>query len=195
MPSRALQTSWLAGILTEQELQEAWLVFQATATATALPESIASRVGPHIVRADDPRIAYQQEELHLLNIWQDAAHRMADNIISMNWLLHDLNKRTMQLAAADTTTVFQPRQWTLEEGGITIDIQPDYESEQCLVIIFDAQGEVSSQLDEYIIRIPETEVYVKICAGLATIPMRQLLRGLALSDADGNPVTVKIKRN
>jgi hypothetical protein len=195
IPSRAFQTSWIAGTMTAQELEDAWNLFRAVSTGSAIPENIAPRTGPHVLRENDPRIMYQQEELEMLDIWQNSSSQVADNIISMNWLVSDMNDHSMRLAADDTTSVFQPRQWTTDTEEITIDIQPDYESQMCLVMIFDDNGEISTRLDDYIIRIPETNVSVKISAGHAAIPMRQLLSGLALNDAAGNPVTVRIKQN
>jgi len=48
-------------------LNSSWEVFRAVSTGDDLPERLRSRIGPPIVDAQDPRIAYQEEFKELMS--------------------------------------------------------------------------------------------------------------------------------
>ena len=67
--------SWLADDLSLPEIDEAWAVFLHVTTGSALLTELITRTGAPTIRADDPRVRYQQEEAALLAPLTEAARR------------------------------------------------------------------------------------------------------------------------
>ncbi|MDX9804947.1 MAG: hypothetical protein RBT87_03850 [bacterium] len=61
-PLQVLERSWLADELTQEQTNDAFLVFKFIATGIDLPERLKKRIGPPIFAEDDPRNEYQNEE-------------------------------------------------------------------------------------------------------------------------------------
>lgn len=68
-----LAQSWFVDELTETEMNEAWSVFRCVMTGSAVPEALRDRVGLPVYRKEDPRIAYQAEEIQLMKPFAVAA--------------------------------------------------------------------------------------------------------------------------
>ena len=66
-----LKRAWLAGSMTDKEIQESQAVFSHVSTGAALPGDLRERVGPPIFQEDDPRWDYQKEEARLLDVLRD----------------------------------------------------------------------------------------------------------------------------
>lgn len=62
LSSQSLQQSWMAGELSEEEVQDANQVFDWFLFGASLPESLNNRIGAPILYPDDPRIPYQSEQ-------------------------------------------------------------------------------------------------------------------------------------
>lgn len=62
-----LSRSWIEQTLTEAQQKSAWSVFRHVATGAAIQAELLDRTGPRVLRPDDPRIAYQREEMTLLD--------------------------------------------------------------------------------------------------------------------------------
>jgi hypothetical protein len=65
--SEDLSFSFLEDRMTDEERLDSWEVFRAVSTGDDLPERLRSRIGPPIVDAQDPRIAYQEEFKELMS--------------------------------------------------------------------------------------------------------------------------------
>lgn len=66
VPVNNLRMSWRYGRLTEDELEDALVIFRDKLCDEPLPENLAARVGPPIVASWDPRHAYVAEGIALL---------------------------------------------------------------------------------------------------------------------------------
>lgn len=75
VPVELLAQSWVVDRLSPEELADAWLVFQHVATGKVLSLPLSKRIGPPVIREDDPRVQYQAQELELLAPLRDEAVR------------------------------------------------------------------------------------------------------------------------
>ncbi len=67
VPAATLQRSWVDAVLTEAEQADLWSVFRHVMTGETLVSKLLDRVGARVVKADDPRVEYQREEVLRMN--------------------------------------------------------------------------------------------------------------------------------
>ena len=80
VPADVLQRSWLVEQMSRPELDDSWRVFQHALTGKELPASLHERVGPPILRNDDPRIEYQEQEAGFLEPLKARAMEWAERL-------------------------------------------------------------------------------------------------------------------
>ncbi len=101
MSRELVQKSWIEQTLSDEELMAAWSVFKHVAIGAKLPEPLEVRVGPHVLRADDPRIEYQREQTaRLYKLTQEEAGDSGRQIRFADYLDYF---KTMPLAAGEKT--------------------------------------------------------------------------------------------
>ena len=66
LPQAILAKSWVVDQMTTVELDDAWHVFRHAFTDAPITESLAKRVGTYIESENDPRLAFQNSEIELL---------------------------------------------------------------------------------------------------------------------------------
>jgi hypothetical protein len=71
MQKEQVEKSWIDSSLGTKELEESLAVFRSQLTGHELPDALKERIGSHIVRPDDPRIEYQNEEVLRLDRFQN----------------------------------------------------------------------------------------------------------------------------
>lgn len=64
-----LKRSWLVGELPQQDIDDAWRMWEHTLGGKALDAGLLSRTGLPIYRDHDPRLRYKQDELDNMKMW------------------------------------------------------------------------------------------------------------------------------
>ncbi len=99
-----IQESWVEGCLTAKEQVDVWSVFRHVMTCETLSLDLSERVGARVVRADDPRVEYQNEEAHRMNRLQERTPSVVHDFCQYRAELFE--EIDIPMAAADGDSVF-----------------------------------------------------------------------------------------
>lgn len=189
--SRQLEKSWLIGKLTEAESDVAWKVFESQIAGQALPETLATQVGPPVVHPKDPRLQYQAEESAVFD-----AIGAAVDILPSNILIEFLPLRNIQEAiaeqefalAADTGGTAFSRE-VFEVPAYSVFVRAYLASDANIVfMVHDSSGDISEALDGTNVVAKDGRILASIRKGTATFPLFTPLPDVGLRRASGDSI-------
>lgn len=125
---RTMSRSWLVDELNGEEQREAANMLRYTLHGDPLPEELHPRIGPPILKPDDPRRAYEREEITLWDgVQQDmdagnmTTEMTEDGIIDLTFFLIDAGAG-YELAAEETdmSRPLKMRRYSSRDGFVEI---------------------------------------------------------------------------
>ena len=196
LQDETLQKSWCIGTLPQNDLDDAWTMWEATISDIALSDDILQRTGLPIYRKQDPRLEYKREELD--NFAQIDAEDLAlletaPVILAPAFILWKVrDERTAALAAANEK---QNLGFTLELAAPKVSVFIEYSQHEKRLFfdVYDADGP-STALDGCIIQnaADDTQIGV-IHSDHADIPFDSASCAIRILDKNGQPLDGTLK--
>lgn len=138
----SLKKSWLIGSQDEQDVEEAWHVWQAVLGATKLEDSLLKRTGYPIFSEEDARLQYKQEELANFAL-QDAVDLV---IAEHSFVVLSPSQSRAALAAGGEEEELS-KEGQMEEKAVTIMLRYVPGDSTVFLDIYDEKGERTTLLD------------------------------------------------
>lgn len=193
-----LKKSWCIGTLPQNDLDDAWTMWEATIADVTLSDDILQRTGLPIYRKQDPRLKYKREEL--VNFARIDAEDLAlletvpattqKNTITL-WKL--LDRRSAALAAGDEKNNLA---FNLEiaEPKATIFIEYSQHDKRLFFDVYDANGAPTTMLDGCIILDAADDRQLGVIQnGHADMPYDSASCAIRILDKDGQPLDATVK--
>jgi hypothetical protein len=205
----ALLRSWFIDCLSAVEMADAWEVFRHVALGADLQTPLLERTGPPILRPDDPRIQYQNEELRrmaslarlderlqVISDDGDAAAAAAPApdehiLVFVPWVSMYEEERQLAMVAEShaiygAETVFQ-----VSGRDLHVHVTPHSNWRDYVCLVTDIREEPVESLDGYCVMSGTGRISEPIAGGQVIVEAEILRGGFSLSDTAGNRVKLE----
>ena len=188
-----LKKSWLIGNLPQQDIDEAWKVWEWSLGGAELPDSIRERTGVPVTRMDDPRNAYREREAEKFAPF-DAEDERHAIFLDADFTLSNpvASTETMTLAAAEkdrgSTALY-----TIDDGGLLLQVESSPASKELVLSILNAaDGSLSSKFDGCPLLDEGKGVLATFEGGVIRLAEKDSLFGdkMVILSPDGEPATL-----
>jgi hypothetical protein len=196
LPKEVLLRSWFVDTLTVPEQTDALAVFRHAATGADLEDRLLSQVGCTITKPNDPRLAYQAQELRLFTPAppkpeQSPAARRRGNIeFYLPWKAPSESEEIVLQARSRAPGSLEYARYAVGETPLVLTLLTRTDGKQVEVSILDQRENPSPDLDGAQV-IPREGEAVRIANGRALCQRDAVLSGFGFLGANGKPINLR----
>lgn len=183
-----LKRSWLIGIMPEEDIEDAWKMWESSLGGAEPEASVLERTGVPVFRADDPRIAYRDEEWNKFAKFDEEDARRAvflDSELTVSSPCSACRSGEMRLAAAETeknSVSF----YSVADTGLMLQIEFSPHDRRTVFSVLDGSGRKTGKLDGCTVVEEENGAVGTFEKGLVEIGAECLADKFAVLDENGD---------